>query len=350
MSIGTTIKKLRRERDMTQEQLAEYLDITANAVSQWECGRTAPDISQLPLLARVFDVTSDYLLGISNDKDEEKIDSMIDESFSLYCIGQFKKAAEIARNGLKEFPHSFKLMKRLADTLVCIEGCEDEVERLCEKIINECTVARIRDSAYRLQIIMRGKIGNYDEVVKIAEKLPSAPYSKEEMLMRWNNTNNEERRMELMEYAKFLSSSLCTCLGKLSAILPYTFEEKIQLRMQSIKIMEILYPNEDYNYYAAYIADDYIEIAGCYSFLGEYDKTLDALEKMCEYAILFERSDGINSSPAFRGYDDGKWNSDGTYSYCKEKIQVMNAQSSFDALRSDARYIEIINKLSQHVS
>ncbi len=37
MSIGTTIKKLRRERDMTQEQLADFLGITANSVSQWEC-------------------------------------------------------------------------------------------------------------------------------------------------------------------------------------------------------------------------------------------------------------------------------------------------------------------------
>lgn len=37
MSIGSTIKKLRREQNMTQEQLAEYLGITANAVSQWEC-------------------------------------------------------------------------------------------------------------------------------------------------------------------------------------------------------------------------------------------------------------------------------------------------------------------------
>ena len=54
MSIGTTIKKLRHEREMTQEQLAEYLGITANAVSQWECDRTAPDISQLPMLARVL--------------------------------------------------------------------------------------------------------------------------------------------------------------------------------------------------------------------------------------------------------------------------------------------------------
>ena len=50
MSIGSTIKRLRRERDLTQEQLAEYLGITSRAVSQWECDRTAPDISQLPAL------------------------------------------------------------------------------------------------------------------------------------------------------------------------------------------------------------------------------------------------------------------------------------------------------------
>lgn len=349
MSIGTTIKNLRRERDMTQEQLAEHLGITANAVSQWECDRTAPDISQLPLLSRIFDVTADYLLGIDNDKDEEKIDSIIDESFDLYRVGQFKAAAEIARNGLNEFPRSFRLMKRLADTLICIDDCEDEVERLCKKIINECADSRIRDSAYRLQIILRSKSGDYDDVVTLAEKLSSVPYSKEEMLMRWNNTDSEEHRMELMDYAKFLSSSLSSCLGKLSVLAPYSFEEKIQLRMQSIKIMEILYPNKDYNYYAAYIADDYVEIAACYSWLGEYYKTLEALEKMCEYAILFECSNGVNTSPAFRGYDDGKWNSDGTFSYCKEKLQMINGQSSFDPLREDPRYLEIINKLTQYV-
>lgn len=37
-TIGTTIRNLRRQRDMTQEQLAEYLGITSRAVSQWECG------------------------------------------------------------------------------------------------------------------------------------------------------------------------------------------------------------------------------------------------------------------------------------------------------------------------
>ena len=38
MAIGYVIKKLRRERDITQEQLADMLGITSRAVSQWECG------------------------------------------------------------------------------------------------------------------------------------------------------------------------------------------------------------------------------------------------------------------------------------------------------------------------
>ena len=73
MTIGATIKKLRQEQDVTQEQLAEALGITSRAVSQWECDRTAPDISQLPALANFFDVTTDRLLGVDIRRKEEAV-------------------------------------------------------------------------------------------------------------------------------------------------------------------------------------------------------------------------------------------------------------------------------------
>ena len=83
MSVGTTIKKLRRERDMTQEQLAEYLGITANAVSQWECDKTSPDISQLPILANLFEVTTDFLLGVNVSNKQAAIDQICKEAWNL---------------------------------------------------------------------------------------------------------------------------------------------------------------------------------------------------------------------------------------------------------------------------
>ncbi|MCL2390775.1 MAG: helix-turn-helix domain-containing protein, partial [Endomicrobia bacterium] len=76
MNIGSQIKKLRRERNITQEQLAEYLNISVPAISQWECGKTAPDISQLPMLANIFKVSADIILGIDVDKTEEKINEI----------------------------------------------------------------------------------------------------------------------------------------------------------------------------------------------------------------------------------------------------------------------------------
>lgn len=80
MSIGFTIKNLRREKDITQEQLAEYLGITSRAISQWECGRTTPDISQLPALCNIFDVSSDVLLGIDIEKNNEAIQNWLDKA------------------------------------------------------------------------------------------------------------------------------------------------------------------------------------------------------------------------------------------------------------------------------
>ena len=80
MSIGTTIKKLRCENDMTQEQLAELLNLTPAAISGWECGRNSPDISQIPLLSHIFGVSSDILLGIDLSVQEEKIGNIIEKA------------------------------------------------------------------------------------------------------------------------------------------------------------------------------------------------------------------------------------------------------------------------------
>lgn len=62
-SIGTIIMRLRKEHGMTQEQLANALGITFQAVSKWENGISSPDISTLPLLADLFEVSIDQLLG-----------------------------------------------------------------------------------------------------------------------------------------------------------------------------------------------------------------------------------------------------------------------------------------------
>ena len=73
MNIGAKIKQLRKERDLTQEQLAEYLNVSISAVSQWESGKTLPDISLILPLANFFDVSTDTLFGRCEQAKEEII-------------------------------------------------------------------------------------------------------------------------------------------------------------------------------------------------------------------------------------------------------------------------------------
>ena len=62
MTIGKRIAHFRKEKGLTQEELAQHMGISPQAVSKWENDQTCPDISALPKLARLFGVTVDELL------------------------------------------------------------------------------------------------------------------------------------------------------------------------------------------------------------------------------------------------------------------------------------------------
>ena len=154
MSIGSTIKRLRREKDITQEQLAECLGITSRAISQWECDRTAPDISQIPALCHIFDVSSDVLLGIDIEKNNEEIKKYLDTARSLCHQGKWEEYTAILREANKKFPRDYKIMQTLADAIVCEysrKGIKkyDEAFDLCNRILEECTDSTTRYEAIR---------------------------------------------------------------------------------------------------------------------------------------------------------------------------------------------------------
>ena len=62
-TIGKRIVILRKQHGLTQEQLAERVGVSAQAVSKWENDQSCPDISTLPLLADALEVSVDHLLG-----------------------------------------------------------------------------------------------------------------------------------------------------------------------------------------------------------------------------------------------------------------------------------------------
>lgn len=66
MKLNENIAKLRKERGLTQEQLANLLNVSVAAVSKWETGSNRPNLELLPDLAEVFQVSIDALIGYEN--------------------------------------------------------------------------------------------------------------------------------------------------------------------------------------------------------------------------------------------------------------------------------------------
>lgn len=97
--IGKQITALRREKNMTQEQLANLIGVSAQTVSKWECGTTMPDILLLPVLAGIFDISIDALFGIERESSPaplhtEKTEAAIDALLTImWCEGAPKEDA-----------------------------------------------------------------------------------------------------------------------------------------------------------------------------------------------------------------------------------------------------------------
>ncbi len=66
MEFNTRLKEIRKEKNLTQKQIIEILNCSQNKYASWEQGRTEPDIKSIKELCIIFNVTSDYLLGITD--------------------------------------------------------------------------------------------------------------------------------------------------------------------------------------------------------------------------------------------------------------------------------------------
>ncbi|WP_192944560.1 helix-turn-helix domain-containing protein [Ligilactobacillus agilis] len=108
--LGLRIKELRKEKGLRQSELATTLHVSQQAVGSWETGRTVPGADTLNVLADYFNVTTDYLLGRPEKKDDDTksndiddLDKMIDNARSFGGKQMTENDREIIKAYLKGF-------------------------------------------------------------------------------------------------------------------------------------------------------------------------------------------------------------------------------------------------------
>lgn len=116
MQIGEIIRKYRKEKNMTQEEMANRLGVTAPAVNKWENGNTMPDILLLSPIARLLGISLDTLLSFREELTKEEISNLVQEMDNRLGKDKedFAAAFQWAKEQMETYPNSEELILSLA--------------------------------------------------------------------------------------------------------------------------------------------------------------------------------------------------------------------------------------------
>lgn len=112
-TMGKIIRRLRKDRGFTQEELAERLGVTYQAISKWENDSGLPDVSQIVPLASIFEVSTDVLFGIAETTESDEAWKIVSNADSVKEYGNLEtylRAYDILLDGLKKYPSNLIIM------------------------------------------------------------------------------------------------------------------------------------------------------------------------------------------------------------------------------------------------
>ena len=240
LNLGIKIRELRRRDGRTQDNLAESLGVTAQAVSRWEAGRSYPDMEMIPAIANYFHVSIDELFGY-HDEREEKIRTILEKAsgiitkqgFTMYqgslsedvleCVNLLRAASE-------EFPNEPKILLKLAQALHMwgwnkygAKGYLSDSSGIIED-----------DIEYNSQNVY------WQEAVRAYEKLLKCDPSPEEREMAIRHITPLYCRMGEYEKAKALANDQNALVVCKEVLLPLATVGEEKARYQGERIMALL--------------------------------------------------------------------------------------------------------------
>lgn len=193
LKIGETIKKLRKEKEITQEEFAELLGVSCQSVSRWENNSCYPDIELIPTIAAFFDISTDKLMGVDEAAEKKAVEQYLKDFQAAISIGNVDKCIRVARAGVAEFPNNYVLLNKLMYALFVagddsgnipnwkenMKKYDTEIVALGERIMKYCPDTQIKYEAANRLAFQHCEMGRKEQGRAIYETFPSMSYCKE---------------------------------------------------------------------------------------------------------------------------------------------------------------------------
>ena len=309
--IGETIKKLRKERNVTQDALANFIGVSYQSVSKWERNESYPDITLIPSIASFFGVTTDELLGVNTLDKENRIKDYEEKYKALYMQRKFSEASDLMKEAVAEFPDNYQFIVNYMQSLTLIYPYKDErnltvkpeVERVYGVVHNYCTTDRLRVRAKGIMCNFLQELSETENsgvdisaIDPILEEMPVMRNTRDYMAMMLYPHGSEQRNMAC---AKGLSEMIQLIGEIINRKARNILERDPDIIEAYLNFVETAMPDGDYGQSSYLVIFNYGYLGVIRHNNGDDEGALECFRKEAELAVAYEAMDDITTHTSY---------------------------------------------------
>lgn len=374
LSMGQIIKDLRKKNGFTQEELAERLGVTYQAVSKWENDTGMPDISQVVPIASIFGVSTDTLFGVADTTENDEAWKIVQHANGVLKYGELETylhAYDILIDGLKKYPNNLILMINCMNHGISL-SLPDNGWVYAKERAKEIAAETIRQANF---IIANSK--NITDILSARQTLVFLYCTQEKFDLASNEARNFPPRADLTIYsnmaivneymnnykrtATYLCSNIDYTLQALENDMARLgkayyndgkFSDAITVYETFFEMMSAIFKNETPLPYHDFDSGDcYLLLAEAYLAIGETSKAMNAVEKSVMYYIdIFNTHIGETvlqrseiTSPVVR---ETELITSFPRDIIKPRLLKKLSESGIQALNQESHFIELLDRVN----
>lgn len=216
MDLKEKLKSLRKSKNISQEKLAEYLNVSFQAVSKWENGNTYPDITLLPDIARFYGITIDELLQVEKIDEDKLYQDYYNKAEKLFNNKEYDKVLELWLEAYKQMPNNIQVKEMLMSAYYDLDKIQyqNEIIELGHDIYNSDSSTYYKGQAIHHLANLYATLNNDKLAYQWANRSFSLLHCKE--LLFVETTNGQECLDNInwcinwfMEYMYYFAKIIC---------------------------------------------------------------------------------------------------------------------------------------------
>lgn len=359
INIGSKIAKKRKEKGVTQEELAEFVGVSKAAVSKWESGQSYPDILILPVLATFFDTSVDDILNYEPQMAKSDIKNLYARLAKDFAAKPYNDVYDECISYSKKYFSCWELQFHIGLILLNhIEIADDkdkifkEVEEIFKRVANESNDFNLHKQSLCLQALCMLSTNRPESVIDLLGDIPESITSHESLLARaYSMRGTTDKAISILQKTSYMY--LNQAIANLSDLMLLYSDKPEKFNICLDKIIDLGNVFEFNTMHPSSYLSIYLPAAQVYIMQQNNDAALDMLEKYVDiisspntFPLKLQGNEFFDSLDEF--FNSLTLGSDMPRDEKTVKQSIKDCIISnpvFDVLKSNTRYLSLVNRL-----